>query len=59
MHCAVIRPAIPQPPKKTDPVKRYHEFQKMWENFKPPAECPRNALRWSIRVCDGYINAVE
>lgn len=47
----VIRPSIPRPPKKTDPVKRYHEIQKIWENFKPPEEKHRSALRWKVRVC--------
>lgn len=55
VHCckSFIRPPTTHPHtrglRRTDPVKRYHHFQQLWANFKPPGERARNSLRWSIR----------
>lgn len=34
---------------KCDPVKKYHEYKRYWDEFPTPGEEKRNQLRWGIR----------
>jgi hydrolethalus syndrome protein 1 len=34
---------------KSNPVKKYQDYQKMWNRHKAPGEKKHSDLRWSIR----------
>ncbi|CAF0825912.1 unnamed protein product [Brachionus calyciflorus] len=38
-----------KPSLKSNPVKKYQDYQKMWNRYKVPGEKNHNDLRWSIR----------